>query len=195
MEASDSAVRPWSMPARLVAIALGAIGIALSTLALATGWSVVLGGVGVAISALLVAFGARVPAGVAPLSPAYVRYGRRLAAAMVGYVVVLVGALFSYHARWAAGPLGYVVAIAPAVPLLFVIGLAAAYARTETDEFARVVFVESQLWASLFVLVSATVWGMLEAFGKVPHVALWVIIPVWGVGNGVGYVVAMARYR
>jgi len=195
MEATESSTRSWSLSARLAVIALGAVGLALSTLALTTGWSVGLGAVGVAVSALLIASGARVPEGVPPLSPAYVRYGRRLTVAMASYVVVLVAALFTYHARWAAGLLGYAVALAPAVPLLFVIGFAVTYVRSETDEFARAVFVESQLWASLLILVSATVWGMLEAFGKVPHLALWVIIPVWGVGNGLGYVVAMARYR
>lgn len=122
------------------------------------------------------------------LSPATRRYNRRGLVWSFGYVILLFVAIAGARSG-ASGPLLWVLAILPALPILYLLWAMARYLVEETDEYLRMRVVTSALWASGLLLAVATVWGFLETFELVPHVAGWAAVPVWAVGLGVSSLV------
>jgi hypothetical protein len=128
-------------------------------------------------------------------SPAAKRYAWRLLAALMLYCVVLLVVLTITNRAHPAGALAYALAVAPALPLLAVFTIMALHLRAAPDEFQRLVFVESALWATGLTLAVATVWGFLEAFHLVPHVESWVAFPLWVALNTPPGMIIRWRYR
>jgi hypothetical protein len=120
------------------------------------------------------------------VSPAQVRYNRRMGLVTIVYVAVLVAAVWVANTYRPTGPLLWMVAILPAVP---VIGMIAAMLRLlveETDEYLKFKTARLALIATGFMLAVTTVWGFLETFGLVPHVPAYAAFVVWCAGLGVG---------
>jgi hypothetical protein len=64
------------------------------------------------------------------------------------------------------------------------------YVVEETDEYLRVLMIRQTLWASAFALSIATIWGFLESFGLVGHVASYCVAILYYAGLGLGTLVA-----
>jgi hypothetical protein len=123
------------------------------------------------------------------------RFAGRFIIAMVLYVLALLATIGAFMELRPHGVLAYVFAVAPAVPLVGAIVSMGVYLREERDEFERAMFMESALWATGGLLAIATVWGFLEMFGLVPHVAGWVSFSLWAMLFGLGQAIARRRYR
>jgi hypothetical protein len=93
------------------------------------------------------------------------------------------------------GVLAYALAIAPALPLLAAIAIMGFYIHEENDEFQRLMFVESALWATGALLAIATTWGFLETFHLAPHVESWAAFPLWAALNAPARAIVHWRYR
>lgn len=134
-------------------------------------------------------------AGHSQPSPALRRHNRDMMIAMSFYVVGLMVAIWGFKELSPVGPLAYLLALAPSLPVVAVVALMARYLRDETDEFQRVMMLHSALVATFLTLVIATVWGFLEMFKLVPHVAGWAAFPIWSLGLGLGRAALARRYR
>ncbi|WP_232492617.1 hypothetical protein [Novosphingobium kaempferiae] len=126
------------------------------------------------------------------LSPATRRYNRRAMAWSFAYMVLLFVAIAGAKAG-ANGALLWLLAVLPALPILYLLWAMARYLVEETDEYLRMRVVTAALWATGLLLGLATLWGFLETFRLVPHVAGWAAIPVWAIGLGLGS--AFVRWR
>ena len=183
---------------RLIMIGLGgggvAIGLAIILLTWGTGWS----WAGAALMSFSPMIAARIASRTvdgAEMRPALRRYGNRLAAIMVVYFLVLMGAVSLYEQGLTAGSLGYVVALAPAAPLVGVFIIMGRLLREETDEFLREVTRTAFVWSGALTLCEATVWGFLETFGKVPHVWMWAVPVAFFAQLGLTGPLAARKYR
>jgi hypothetical protein len=102
--------------------------------------------------------------------------------AMVVYDAGLLGAKYLIAQGGVSEPLAFALAL---VPGLAVVGLFYAVGMLiveQTDEFLRMLLVRQNLIAIGFALSLASVWGFLEAFDLVPHIAAFYIVVVWAVG-------------
>lgn len=163
---------------RLLLIGLGGGGVALGLAVVLLSWGTGWGWAGAALMSFSPMIAARIASRTvagAEMRPAARRYGDRLAAIMVVYFLVLMGAVLLHQRGLTAGPLGYVVALAPAAPLVAVFVIMGRLLREETDEFLRDVTRTAFVWSGALTLCEATVWGFLETFGKAPHVWLWAV--------------------
>lgn len=122
------------------------------------------------------------------LSPATQRYNRRAMIWSFGYMLLLFVAIGGAKAG-ASGPLLWLLALLPALPILYLLWAMARYLVEETDEYLRMRVVTAALWATGALLGIATVWGFLETFHLVPHVAGWAAVPVWAISLGLGTLV------
>lgn len=151
-------------------------------------WGSIAGGTGVIAFTLALIGWCMLPAyiqqkrGVAErMRPAYRRYMWRFLPAMSGYVVVLLLAIGYANRAEPTGMLAWLVAIAPAVPVLFAIRAIALLIPEETDEYLRLRNYRVFALTTTFTLAVCTVWGFLDLFGRVPHVQLWAVFPIWAV--------------
>ena len=55
----------------------------------------------------------------------------------------------------------------------------------ETDEAAREMFIDGVMWSGTLTLCETAVWGLLETFGKAPHLAMWAVPVVFLMQIGV----------
>lgn len=114
----------------------------------------------------------------------YRRYTQRFLPAMLGYVVLLMLAV--WYAKHAAptGIVAWAIAIAPALPLLLAIRAIFLLPREEDDEYQRDRLYRAYAWATGATLAICTVWGFLDMFGVVPHAEMWVAFPIWAMCMG-----------
>lgn len=182
--------------ALLVLVGVVGIGGSLAMLLLGRGqWPTYVGAVAMAFAAAAFASTARRLYGGEPVRPAMRGFLIGFLGAMTAYVVLLLGAVQLYLAGYTQGPLGYVVALAPVIALVAAFASLGLYIFRETDELLRRITVESLLWALGATLSLATVWGIFEAFGKAPHLQLWVIGPVFALLFGLAQGLVAWRYR
>lgn len=113
-------------------------------------------------------------------------YNRRMLPLAAAYVVVMLGAIVMHERLHVTGPALYLIAILPALPLIGVVWAMGRFLVEETDEYQRALAVRKMLLATGFLLVVATIWGFLEEFGLVPHLAAYWGFIVWCFGLGVG---------
>lgn len=123
------------------------------------------------------------------LSPALKRYNKRVIGMSLLYAVFILSAVYSFKHQLIHGFIAYVVAILPALPVIGIFGAMGRYLVEEQDEYVRMVMVRQTLWASGFALSMATIWGFLESFDLVGHIAAWNIVVVWFFGLGIGSVI------
>ena len=119
-------------------------------------------------------------------TPAWKRYNWRMISLWLLYAAFLLIAVYSFKHRLVAGPAAYLVAILPAIPIIGVFATVGRYLVEEQDEYLRMLMVRQTLWASGFALSIATIWGFLESFGLVGHIAAYYIAVVWFFGLGLG---------
>lgn len=129
------------------------------------------------------------------LTPAGRRYLARFFPAMLAYVIVLFASLWvikTYHPK---GPLLWLLGVAPAIPVIAVIAVMGLYIMEETDEFLRLVLVQSMLWGIGVTLALCTAWGFLENVGVVPHFPLYLVFAVFCGAFGLAQPFVRRRYQ
>lgn len=118
--------------------------------------------------------------------PAMKRYNVRILVLMTLYAAALVGVNLWFHREAPDGLIAYAAAILPALPI---VGIFAVFARLLVemqDEYVRMLLVRQSLVATAFALTICTIWGFLEAFQLVQHVAAYYAAVLWFGGLGVG---------
>ncbi|WP_156840853.1 hypothetical protein [Novosphingobium aquimarinum] len=128
-------------------------------------------------------------------SSALQAYNKRMLFASLGYVAGLGVATLVYEQIRLATPLLAVLALLPAIPTLAMIWAMARYLLDETDEYLRYRTLLASVIGLGFVLALGSFWGFLETFGVVPHVWAWWVVPVFGIGMGIGNCAILARGR
>ena len=119
-------------------------------------------------------------------SPAHRRYNWRVAAAMAAYLVTLLAAEILIDGRGLSGPLAWLVALLPALCVASVFWAIGQLLIEEKDEYLRSLLVRQMLIASGLALVVATIYGFLENYGLVPHVAAFYLSVLFFFGLGLG---------
>lgn len=113
-------------------------------------------------------------------------YGYRVAALALGYVALLMLAIWLNQHYQLRGVTAVIVAVLPALPLIGMIVAMARLIVEAKDEYQRMLHVRQMLVATGFTLAVSSVWGFLEEFGLVMHVpAYWTFI-LWCGGLGLG---------
>ena len=126
-------------------------------------------------------------------SPAMRRYNQRFMIASFVYVLTIVGAVWLAKVDGIPRPAYVLIALAPAVPILGMIGVMAKLLIEEQDEYLRSRQIHNALIATGFTLAVTTVWGFLEQFGLVVHLPSYLVFPVWALGLGIGQCWSWAR--
>ena len=130
-----------------------------------------------------------------PTSIAMKRYTSRLALAMVAYMIFLFAAVYAFKLSHPTGARAYTLAVLPALPCIFIFIVAGRYLAEEVDEFQRMIFSQSMLWATGFTLSFATVWGFLDNFITLPHFQIYLFFPIYWAITGVASAIIRMRYR
>lgn len=121
-----------------------------------------------------------------PFSPAQRRYNRRVLILSLVYTALLFAAVYLLSRHLVAGPLAYVVGILPALAVCGFFWMMAVYLVEESDEYLRMLQVRQVLFATGIALSAATIWGFLEGFELLPHLAGYVWPIVWIAGLAIG---------
>jgi hypothetical protein len=109
----------------------------------------------------------------------YRRYMWRFLPAMIGYVIVLMAAIQFWEASKPTGSIAWLIALAPTIPILFVVRAVGLLLKEEDDEYWRARHVFAHTWATNATLAICAVWGFLDMFGLVFDVDLWAVFPIW----------------
>ncbi|APE29442.1 hypothetical protein [Aurantiacibacter gangjinensis] len=116
------------------------------------------------------------------------RYFWRIAAAMALYIGSLYACEILIEDNGLAGPAAYALAALPGLAFAAVPWIFTRLIVEETDEFFRMLYVRQLLVASGLTLTAAAVWGFLETYLPVPHIAAFWWPTLWCFGLGVGAV-------
>lgn len=153
---------------------LGWIGVGIMML-------VLMGGI-----AWLMRFATRRSAELGCASPAMIRYNRRMLLWSMVYMVGFFAGVLAYKRFHVEGPALWAAGLAPSIGVCGMIWSGARLVMEETDEYLRFRLVKQALFALGGILVFGTIWGFFEQFGLVPHIPLWVVVPVFGFMLGLG---------
>lgn len=119
------------------------------------------------------------------VSPAILRYNRRMVAASMVYMAALFASIYAYKTWHLGGALLWGAAFATALPVLAMVWAMGRLVVEESDEYLRSRIVRQALFGTGGLLAVATVWGFLEQFMLVPHVPAWAAVPVFAIMLGV----------
>ena len=123
------------------------------------------------------------------MKPAAKRNLWRTAVIMVVYMAGIFATKYLVEDQGLSGLPAYALALIPGLAIAAVFWTSW-QAITETDdEFMRMLAVRQNLIAAGFAMAVASVWGTLEMFDLVPHVAAFYIVILWAVGIFVGLIV------
>lgn len=128
-------------------------------------------------------------------NPAIRRYLIRSAVAMTFYLILTFGTVTVFVHYHPTGWLIYPLAVLPALPIIAMLAVVALYLKEEKDEVVRTMFVETLLWGIGATLTVTTIWGFLENFTHVPHLDLYMVLPIFWVCVGLFSPLVKARYR
>lgn len=128
-------------------------------------------------------------------NPAQRRYMARFIPAMTLYVILIFGVSWVFRQYEPTGPVAWVLALLPALPLLGIIVIMAAYLREETDEFVRRILIESMLWGVGLTLAIMTVWGFVEIYAAAPKLPSFWAFPIFCAGMGVAQPLVRRRFQ
>ncbi len=119
-------------------------------------------------------------------SPAQQRYNRRVLVLSVVYAALLLPAVYLLSRHLVAGPLAYVVGVLPALAVSGFFWMMGRYLVEETDEYLRMLMIRQLLIATAIALTAATIWGFLEGFELLPHLAgyAWTVVYLAGLCIG-----------
>src|SRR6201986_3046102 len=106
-----------------------------------------------------------------PISKAGRRYIYRLAPTMALYVLFLFLSKWTFHHLHPTGLVVYLLALLPALPLIGSLVIVGLYIAEESDEFERMVIVQSMLWGLGAALSIGTIWSFLEDYASAPHIS------------------------
>ncbi len=122
-------------------------------------------------------------------SPAVKRYTAGMFFTMLAYLVCVFATTTVAHRYHPHGPAVYLLSAIPSACILAMLGVVAIYLRDEKDEYQRMLFVRSLLWATFATLAIAAYSDFLRSYGDLPalppfveFVAFWM---VFGVVQGV----------
>jgi hypothetical protein len=110
----------------------------------------------------------------------------RLGVSMTVYAVSLIVAVYLVNQRQVTGPLLWPLALLPGLAIVGAFYAIGMLILETTDEFVRMLLVRQVLYGTVIALSLATIWGFLENFALVPHVAAFYWAIVWFAGFGVG---------
>lgn len=121
-------------------------------------------------------------------SSAMRRYNRRMIIASLSYVALLLAGA-SVAQRYAPPvAVRVLLALVVAAPVLLMIRAMALLLKEQSDEYLRMWTVQQSLIATGFVLTVSTLYGFLNVFDVAPRLDAYLIVPLWGVGLGIGAV-------
>lgn len=126
-------------------------------------------------------------------SPAAARYNRRMLAASFAYVIGFLVAVALFVDQTVSKPVAAMLSLLPTFGTFGMIWAMARYVIEESDEYLRVRTVNAALVATGLLLATGTFWGFLTTFGVAPHVPMWVLVPIWAMGLGIGQLVNKVR--
>jgi|HubBroStandDraft_5_1064220.scaffolds.fasta_scaffold139911_2 hypothetical protein len=121
------------------------------------------------------------------------RYLVQVTIAMVFYLILLAGGLYSVQHLNVQGNLRYALLLLPLLPVFSLVPVALRYIH-DTDEFDRQLTLEALAIAAGVTAIYAVTCGFLEVAGMQPVSAWWtwfVVMGTWGVVR----VVLRMRYR
>ncbi len=118
--------------------------------------------------------------------PEALRYLVRIAIAMTIYLVSLFAAEIFIEDRGMTGWPAYMLAALPGLAFAAVFWIFTRLIVEERDEFLRLLYVRQMLVATGLCLTAAAVWGFLETYLPVPHIAAFWWPTIWCFGLGVG---------
>jgi hypothetical protein len=113
----------------------------------------------------------------------------RLGVSMTVYVVSLFVAVYLVNQRQVTGPILWPLALLPGLAIVGAFYAIGMLIVETTDEFVRMLLVRQVLYATVIALSLATIWGFLENFELVPHIAAFYWAIAWFAGFGVGGVI------
>ncbi len=122
------------------------------------------------------------------MQPPARRYMLRITASMVAYMVGLIGANYLLERELVSGPLAVGIALVPGLAIASVFYAVGMLILEQKDEFIRMLLVRQNLIATAFAMTVVVVWGFLEGFGFVGHVAGYLIVVWWAIGLLIGAV-------
>lgn len=123
------------------------------------------------------------------------RYLRRFIPMIIAYVVILFAASWAIHGYKPEGAALVTLAVLPALPIIGVLFVIAAYLLEEKDEFLRQRIVTAMMFGTGIVLSVATVLGFLQIGGVIGHVDVFWAFPLWCAAWGVAQCVTALRDR
>lgn len=117
------------------------------------------------------------------------RYLLRIVVAMVIYLGSLWAAEVLIEDRGMDGWPAYALAALPGIAFAAVFWIFARLIIEERDEFMRLLYIRQVMVATGITLSAAAVWGFLETYLPVPHIAAfwWPTLWFFGVGAGAIY--------
>jgi hypothetical protein len=126
-------------------------------------------------------------------TPAQCRHSRRVLAATLVYVAVLIPIVYVVKHGLVGGPWRMILAVIPALPVVAMFGSYARYLTEETDEYVRTMVIRQILTATTISMVCAVVWGFLVDLGGAPPIATYWIAFVWVAAQGVTAMIDKVR--
>jgi hypothetical protein len=130
-----------------------------------------------------------------PTNPAQRRYLFRFMPTMILYATALIAATYAFRHDHPTGALAYTLAVLPAIPLLGVLIIVGVYLNEESDEFERTVVIQSMLLGFGATLAITTIWGFLEIFTNIRHLAPFSAFPMFWMFVGIFTPIVRWRYR
>ncbi|MGB3165220.1 MAG: hypothetical protein WBA68_00380 [Alteraurantiacibacter sp.] len=116
------------------------------------------------------------------------RYLWRIVAAMALYLGSLYACEVMIEDGGLSGPFAFALAALPGLAFAAVPWIFTRLIVEEKDEFFRMLYVRQLLVASGLTLTAAAVWGFLETYLPVPHIAAFWWPTLWCFGLGIGAV-------
>jgi hypothetical protein len=123
------------------------------------------------------------------MKPAARRNLWRTAAVMAVYVLGLLAARFLIRDHGVSGAPAYALALIPGLAMAALFWISGKTIAETEDEFMRMLAVRQHLIAAGFAMAVASVWGTLEMFDLVQHVAAIYIVMLWAAGIFLGMIV------
>ncbi|VVS99950.1 hypothetical protein [Erythrobacter sp. EC-HK427] len=125
---------------------------------------------------------------IARTKPEKRRYLVRMAMAMALYLTSLFAAEVLIEERGLSGWPAYMLAALPGLAFAAVFWIFVRLIVEERDEFFRMLYVRQMMVATGLTLTAAAVWGFMETYLPVPHLAAFWWPTIWCFGTGVGAV-------
>jgi len=116
------------------------------------------------------------------------RYLARMAIAMIVYLASLFAADYLIEDIGVSRPAAFALALIPGLASASVFWAVGMFIVETKDEFMRMFMVRVQLIATGFAMTVFCVWGFLEEYTLVPHMAGYMILVLWAFGQLVGLV-------